>query len=672
MDSSNDSVYLGVWTNWSSGEVFGRTLTLSRSNGALLIAFLALFVTFVFSQLWRILYFVLFHFHSDGAGKDALHNQRQAVLRNASSPVAAAWTFFQLVNAWNKSRNARPLRRMLPMLIFSLLMAAALTVASTLSSQITAGNEVLIKSPGCGFIDELKFGENASLPNTLGIYQANQIEQAAEYAQRCYGSSPTDCNTFVRNSLPVTTISNASCPFEGGICIDDNSNLILDSGLMDSLLDLGLNTPPDLRFQMQYKLQCAPLVTDKYRTPYKFKGREYVRYQYGDGSDNGSDCNCTMALPVDHWIKSPQEESFFMPTEGYSILYVDTGFGILIASNQRRSLFTEFFNGSVSEDTSTFVPIPELTKHNGDLSMIFLVPNQVYFDEKSQDNWYRATVSSETTITEVGFNENSKSLKTFQPDEPAWPMGCVEQFQLCKQKFCTGLGSLRDTIERIRNGWYSPSNFGDAFYLIFIQSLTNLLNTMGSNAPASRNKAFLNQQIAPVMNEWHSDVRHWFITILAGLQLGLGELARGPRVAHIGLETWITRPNEDEQRRFCESQKLLSADYTSFNLFSLLLILSSGLVIIVGSLTLEPFSTVIEKRWSRGANHYATLEWRVNHPFHMQRLIHDESHEWVVGHWDIPITMEGSKSAALNLVTTGGLPRFCKPIKHESKDEMQF
>jgi hypothetical protein len=37
-------VYLGVWTNWSRGQVMGSTLTLDRRNGSLLIAFLAFFV----------------------------------------------------------------------------------------------------------------------------------------------------------------------------------------------------------------------------------------------------------------------------------------------------------------------------------------------------------------------------------------------------------------------------------------------------------------------------------------------------------------------------------------------------------------------------------------------------------------------------------------------------
>lgn len=39
-------IHLGFWTNWSHGRVKGATITLTHRNGALLTAFLALFVAF--------------------------------------------------------------------------------------------------------------------------------------------------------------------------------------------------------------------------------------------------------------------------------------------------------------------------------------------------------------------------------------------------------------------------------------------------------------------------------------------------------------------------------------------------------------------------------------------------------------------------------------------------
>ncbi|KAK3984168.1 hypothetical protein QBC44DRAFT_313457 [Cladorrhinum sp. PSN332] len=40
------NIFTGIWTNWSKGKVMGWTLTLTRSNGNLVIAFLAAFIAF--------------------------------------------------------------------------------------------------------------------------------------------------------------------------------------------------------------------------------------------------------------------------------------------------------------------------------------------------------------------------------------------------------------------------------------------------------------------------------------------------------------------------------------------------------------------------------------------------------------------------------------------------
>jgi len=43
-------VYTGVWTNWSRGKVNGSTITLTRNDANLLIAFLAFFIAWGESQ----------------------------------------------------------------------------------------------------------------------------------------------------------------------------------------------------------------------------------------------------------------------------------------------------------------------------------------------------------------------------------------------------------------------------------------------------------------------------------------------------------------------------------------------------------------------------------------------------------------------------------------------
>jgi len=69
--------------------MFGATLTLPQSQGSLLIAFVAFFVSLVGARFWRIACLLLHVFaYSSRTKRDALHQQHQAVLPNAANAGA--------------------------------------------------------------------------------------------------------------------------------------------------------------------------------------------------------------------------------------------------------------------------------------------------------------------------------------------------------------------------------------------------------------------------------------------------------------------------------------------------------------------------------------------------------------------------------------------------------
>lgn len=82
-------VRLGIWTDWSRGSVLGQTLTLDRNDANLLTAFTASFVVFVGARVWGMASLVLHRYYSTPDRRDALHHQRQVVLRNTSSADSA-------------------------------------------------------------------------------------------------------------------------------------------------------------------------------------------------------------------------------------------------------------------------------------------------------------------------------------------------------------------------------------------------------------------------------------------------------------------------------------------------------------------------------------------------------------------------------------------------------
>lgn len=198
---------------------------------------------------------------------------------------------------------------------------------------------------------------------------------------------------------------------------------------------------------------------------------------------------------------------------------------------------------------SNSLPIPQLDRHHGDLTLVFLVSNGMTFAEKSDDLWYRAT-------TPFSRGDLGEDVVLYRPDEPAWPMGCVAQEQLCKDGTCTGLGSSLDSQSSLSEDYLGLNStfLGAGYYFNLQTNLHDILMSLGPRALEGTHKGS-GYQVGPSQNEWQKDVAHWFATFLARMQFALTDVAAGPDVEGFpGLEEHIVRAPENETQRFCHSQ----------------------------------------------------------------------------------------------------------------------
>lgn len=293
--SAPHNVRLGVWTNWSHGPNMGLTLTLTRQNANLLIAFTAFFVSFVGARFWRILCLVCHRFFSSSAPKDTLHHQRQVILRNSSTPESGIWAFTQLLWTWRR-RGPRHIFRVFPMCLLALMCVSAFVTAGGFSSRMSTamGDEVLIDGRNCNRFDSTNLSDFTSAFK-LFIWSSKILNNARNYAQQCYATDDTTttsmCGTFVKDRLKIIQNTTASCPFNSNVCQSQSSNLILDSGYVDSHFDLGLNSPPDKRILFRCKMHCAPLQVLGYESEFTLNNTNYMRYNYGP--NNGGKGNFT-------------------------------------------------------------------------------------------------------------------------------------------------------------------------------------------------------------------------------------------------------------------------------------------------------------------------------------------------------------------------------------------
>lgn len=312
-----DSVFLGVWTNWSRGAILGPTLTTTKTFGNLLIAFTAFFVAFLASRAWSILCFLLHTYYSSPQYEDAIYHQRQIILRNSTSPESGLVSLLQMLWAWKrfKAKSTRLVRIIVP-LTLSLICLTLFTFAGGFSSKISTsvGDEVLIQSESCGFNGRIETQEDEL---ALQSRYAEKSNNALNYAQQCYGTNVSrllDCNKFALPRLPKeTSNSNAECPFSPEIC-QSKSNLRLDSGYIESHSHFGINAHPDLRFLWRYVLHCGPLRTEGYTTSVVDNNTTWAMYHYGNRTNGRAG-----PISADYIYREEDVESQYRVTPGESL-----------------------------------------------------------------------------------------------------------------------------------------------------------------------------------------------------------------------------------------------------------------------------------------------------------------------------------------------------------------
>lgn len=141
--SIEDDIYTGFWINRSLGGFHGVTLTLGQQSGAVLIAFIALYIGATGRSLWKIIRFALHIFSSKETAQDGVYHQRQATLRNTPLAHDAALGLLQIDFAWYK-RAGDVHRRIIPTAWLAIMVSAASVGLSILCTAKQPYETVLI------------------------------------------------------------------------------------------------------------------------------------------------------------------------------------------------------------------------------------------------------------------------------------------------------------------------------------------------------------------------------------------------------------------------------------------------------------------------------------------------------------------------------------------------
>ncbi|KUI59498.1 hypothetical protein VP1G_06720 [Cytospora mali] len=650
-------VHLGSWTNWSQGAILGATLTMTRSDANLLIAFVAFFVTAVGARVWRITCLVFHSIYSTDQPQDGLYYQRQAVLRNAASAEGGLPVLLDMAWAW-RGRANRPFRRLAPPIIFSLLCLVGFMVASGFSSNIasSSSNEVLLSGSHCAVTDaDSLFGAPAT--DLAGIYYpyvGREVENAANYAQQCYNSDHSrglDCATFPKVRLP-TTAKNISCPFDSGICKTD-VNLLLDTGYINSHTHLGLNAPKSQRFEYRRVVRCAPLVTHGYASTYNLTDdKSWTRYYYGPApsvSHNTSEFTYQYSNDI-----VPDERATNPSFTGTSFDYT---IGV------RRAYY---YNGSLVGGISDLEPIPELQIPDADIMLFFLSANLVEYITPTNDPWYQATtpgykIAYSSSPNNITYSSSDNKASLYFADEPASPLACAVQEQWCnpnkpEESKCGPLTTENESMDAAvasgvfsEGGGYNRLSWMNRAAWGVVPFMTDIVASLGSHSLTSRFGLGTVGVQGPIPdNQWQLDVQNWHAISMASIQSSLVQTVTGPPDGE--LMQFFVGPNNTQEHTMCQSQKILSTAYVSFKVFGIAFIFIVGGLVIIFSYALEPIMSCLQRRYGK-FRRYNLLEWAANDVLQLQRLAYEEAGmgTWRGSEKSVPVTESGETLGPLDL-----------------------
>ncbi|KAF2733987.1 hypothetical protein EJ04DRAFT_577289 [Polyplosphaeria fusca] len=622
--ASGGHVYTGVWKNHDYDNAKGATLTLTTTNSAYLVAFLALFVGLVAGHFWAIICYTIFQIRSTVAPRSGMHHQQQVVLRNYHVPGSASWQLLKSMYFWRRVKGFRATLPALPTVLLALSNLALFGAAGIFSSRVTNKNsEVLVKGTSCGFWNNPSTSDANDPRSTVEArtaYFANLIEDfatASTMASMCSGnlSITSECISYAPERIHWETLTNISCPFASKMCVD-NKAVQFDSGLVDSSTHLGINAPKNDRILFRRVVGCAPLLRDGYLKDWHSMGGAIL------GSPGQADGNVIPTQEGEEYI-----EFFYGPN-----YYVGLN-STFMQSNAAPSynlwggqIFTlQGVNAILGfPEASYFEPIPELNRTDADIDLLFLGQGeQMRYTAPVHDPWFLATTPRQHQVqAEFGALQN---VTDYHSEYPMSAVGCTSQYQWCSPgtsnspPTCTSLTGINAVFTEASTLFTNPRQ------KVILKRMSQVLGSIGDMsrlATALTGSVLLvnrfgNVELGPLPDtQWITELEHMYSTLMTVMQIRNWRYVGG-YATQLDIQPAVT-PAAENETWMCGSQMVRREDYQSFSVLGLGIIVGLGGLIIVVNLGLDSGVGWVQRRF--GKREWAKLEWELLETEKLQRL----------------------------------------------------
>ena len=607
--------YVGIWTDWSKGPIWGLTWTLPPTRATVLTNSLTLFIAFSGIQLWAIIRYALHQFCPKPTSQVRTPhlNKEQIILRNAGSDLATGWLMLNLGWSSRRSTGKRSLRSyaigITAITYAVLIMTAGIFSSQAISAGTINGNPpTLSRSRYCGVWNEtyreiVESGAFSSMEE-LDLYVqhigkvAHNVQLSLEYSQACYLPESHTADTYLSstcNTLKVPRLEWASrdgnCPFSRQMCLDEPNVLVLDTGDIDSHEHLGINSNPKDRLKYRRVTTCAVLNTTGRITGWD-----------GSSIDDADNTSPSKETAFARFGPSLYKQTDWTYSYTNFASFYDN-FTAQVMSPYQLDVEHAWAPADPAWSLSDFKPDPDIAQDDADLTLFFLSFPGMYLGQVN-DPWFSAHRQQQFE-NPLPFLQNR-----YARDDPISTMGCTEQHSFCTHGgICTGLSGF-DQMQNVDefNLALTPrqnATFDRMLRAVAASSIfTTVENLVTNNVPLIACNMTMSGKSGAVISpalpdeQWKIELGYWHSIAMAQLQRTIAQWATGqvaPTFQDESETQFILAPSEAQDRWFCDNFILPSQNFESFSLMSILLIIISGVLVIVCGLNIEALGRLCRK-----------------------------------------------------------------------------
>lgn len=224
-------------------------------------------------------------------------------------------------------------------------------------------------------------------------------------------------------------------------------------------------------------------------------------------------------------------------------------------------MVTKYAGMETAEDNMGFKPITDFDRPDADLLLVFLSARGMYYVQPVDDPWFSAHVGdARGQLSGPALSENH--FKGYLQDEPASPLGCALQAQVCNPNL-----SEDKKCQPLRGGFENFSNsidlWPDAVSKAVLSWIFNIIKArhvpisevLSSEGPSVLSARFSQAGDSPVRlpaDQWKRELAYWMKASMASLQGIFVEAAIG--VKDGPLLPMSRPPTNKEERQVCASQ----------------------------------------------------------------------------------------------------------------------